>query len=275
MNNENLEFLQESLKYLGFGEKQYLSKQLTEQVALAQKSFELDFEAFYDADHKLELTLYFRKSDQLDMYFFNKYVARLRSGDDPELDRAQTFYISKGSGVTLKESFNLLLGRAVNKNLYNVEGQKYNAWIQLDFSEKDQYNNYKVKQYREQYGYDLEKTLEKYPIRELCDTELRADLIRSLKKGNQHAVSFDKVTKTEKMFIEANPQFKTINIYSLATRGGRREPLKEEPPATQTQVNTASTRPGRKEDKEWKEEEKEKELEMSGSKQTPKKKTHK
>src|SRR5450755_1970674 len=124
MNNENLEFLQESLKYLGFGEKQYLSKQLTEQIALQQKSFELDFEAFYDADHKLEVTLYFRKSDQLDMYFFNKYVARLRSGDDPDLDRAQTFYISKGSGVTLKESFNLLLGRAVNKNLYNMEGQK-------------------------------------------------------------------------------------------------------------------------------------------------------
>src|SRR5450631_1727178 len=137
MNNENLEFLQESLKYLGFGEKQYLNQQLSEQIALAPKSFELDLEAFFDAEHKLEVTLYFRRSDQLDMYFFNKYEARLRSGEDPELDRAHTFYISKGTGVTLRESFNLLQGRAVNKNLYNMDGMKYNAWIQLDFGEKD------------------------------------------------------------------------------------------------------------------------------------------
>ncbi len=168
MNNENLEFLQESLKYLGFGEKQYAQPAIIGADRPGeQKSFELDFEAFYDAEHKLEVTLYFRKSDQLDMYFFNKYVARLRSSHDPELDKAQTFYISKGTGVTLKESFNLLQGRSVNKNLYNMEGVKYNAWIQLDFSEKDQHNNYKMKQYREQYGYDLEKTLENYPIREL------------------------------------------------------------------------------------------------------------
>src|ERR1017187_1890877 len=126
MNNENLEFLQESLKYLGFGEKQYLNQQLSEQITLAPKSFELDLEAFFDAEHKLEVTLYFRRSDQLDMYFFNKYEARLRSGDDSELDRAQTFYINKGSGVTLKEAFNLLQRRAVNKNLVSMEGQKYN-----------------------------------------------------------------------------------------------------------------------------------------------------
>ena len=126
----------------------------------------------------------------------------------------------------------------MNKDLVSMEGQKYNAWIQLDFGEKDQYNNYKVRQFREQYGYDLEKTLEKYPIRELGNTELRADMIKSLKKGNRHAVSFDKITKTEKMFIEANPQFKTINIYS-------------------TDKGSPSSRPGGKNQPEWNEEEKE------------------
>ncbi len=282
MNNENLEFLQENLKYLGFGEKQYINQQLSEQIALAPKSFELDLEAFFDEDHKLEVTLYFRRSDQLDMYFFNKYEARLRSSHDPELDKAQTFYISKGTGVTLKESFNLLQGRSVNKNLYNMEGVKYNAWIQLDFSEKDQHNNYKMKQYREQYGYDLEKTLEKYPIRELKNIELRADLIRSLRKGNQHTVSFDKASKTEKMFIEANPQFKTINIYSPATRGLRKESPRQEPAAAQAHKGAARPRPGGKDKKEWKDEEteeqeevKEEEAATVGTKQPARRKVHK
>ncbi|MDP4150054.1 MAG: hypothetical protein Q8927_14650 [Bacteroidota bacterium] len=224
MNNDNLEFLQDSLKYLGFGEKLLLNQQLEESIAGEPKEFQLDTEHFFDEDHKLELALYFRRSEQADMYFFNKYEARLRSATDLELDRAQVFYISKGRGVTLKEAFNLLQGRAVNKDLTDADGQKYNAWIQLNFLEKDQYDNYKVKQFRPQYGYDLEKTLEKYPIKELKNEELKAGLIRSLKKGNLHPVSFQKILKTEKMFIEANPQYKTINIFPAVNRHGRKEP---------------------------------------------------
>jgi hypothetical protein len=224
MNNENLEFLQDSLKYLGFGEKLLLNRQLEETIASEPKEFQLDTEAFFDEYNKLEVVLYFRRSDQADMYFFNKYEARLRAAEDPELDRGQVFYISKGRGMTLKEAFNLLQGRAVNKDLTDADGQRYNAWVQLNFSEKDLHGNYKVKQYRPQYGYDLEKTLEKYPIRELKNEELKAGLLRSLRKGNLHPVSFDKAAKTEKMFIEASPQYKTINIYPAVSRNGRKEP---------------------------------------------------
>jgi hypothetical protein len=277
MNNENLEYLQETLKYLGFGEKQYLNHQLSERIALQQPMFELDSEVFFTADHKLEITLYFRRSEQLDMYFFNKYDARLRSADDPDLDRAQTFYISKGTGVTLKESFNLLLGRSVNKNLYSMEGEKYNAWIQLDFGEKDKYGNYKVKQFREQFGYDLEKTLDKYPIRELRDPELKAELIRSLRKGNRHTVTFEKKdNKIDKFTIEANPHFKTINLYPC------REAVKTEPAAAQTRADSLHPRPNRKDQKERQEEEKEEfeegkelESELADNKQPGRKKIHK
>src|SRR5882672_1512693 len=130
----------------------------------------------------------------------------------------QTFYIFKGTGITLKEAFNLLQGRAVNKNLTNLDGEKYNAWIQLDFGTRTSGNNYRVRQFRAQYGYDLEKILYTYPIRELQEDELKANLIRSLKKGNIHPVTFAKTNKIEKMYIEACPQFKTISIYSLAVR---------------------------------------------------------
>jgi hypothetical protein len=228
MNNENLEFLADSLKYMGFGDKGILNDQLSKHIAKESKTFELETEAYFDEKFKLDLTLHFRKSDQLDMYFFTKYEARLRAADTPDLDRGQVFYISKGTGVALQEAFNLLQGRAVNKDLTNAEGQKYNAWIQLNFSDKDQHDNYKVKQYRPQYGYDLEKTLEKYPIGELKEAELKANLIKSLQKGNQELVTFEKSSSTQKMFIEANPQYKTINIYPSLSVGLNKENSKSD-----------------------------------------------
>ncbi len=212
MDNETLDFIQENLKYLGFGDKIVPPDQLEQELAKAPKDFELYAEAYYDDDYKLEAVLHFRKWN--DLYFFNKYDALLRKGDDPEMDRRQTFYISKGTGVTMKECFNLLQGRAVNKDLINIEGEKYNAWIHLNFDDVDLNHNYRMKQYRSQYGYDLEKILEKYPIRELKNEESKTWLIKALKRGNLQPVDFLKSdNKTEKMFIEASPQNKTINIY--------------------------------------------------------------
>lgn len=218
MNNDKLLFLLDSLKYLGFGERPALNEQLEERIANEVPEFQLYTESFYDEDYKLETLLHFRRSDRYDMYFFNKYEALLRRGDDPETDRAQTFYISRGTGITLKEAFNLLQGRAVNKNLTNVEGEKYNAWLQLNFEEIDMNHNYKVRQFGKQYGYDLEKVLEKYPIRELQLEESKALLLKALNRGNLQPVHFLKADKAEKMFIEACPQFKTINIYTSVAK---------------------------------------------------------
>ncbi len=204
------------------GDNTLLNQQLEQQVIKESKEIELYTEAYFDDFSRLEAKLYFRRSDQKEMYFFNKYEALLRYPDDQDKNRSQTFYINKGMGITFKEAFNLLQGRAVNKDLVNIEGEKYNAWVQLNFEEKDLHNNYKVKQYRAQYRYELEKVLENYPIRELQNEETKSILIRSLRRGNLQLVTFVKVNKTEKMFIEANPMFKTINIFPLAIRAARK-----------------------------------------------------
>ena len=217
MNTENLLFLTDNLKFLGFGEGVHIKDQLEEYIFHETKEFQLQMDSFYDDDYKMETTLYFRKADKADLYFFNKYEAVLRKAEAPERDRKQTFYISKGSGVTLKEAYNLLQGRAVNKNLIGVEGDRYNAWIQLNFDEMTPSHNYRMKQFGERYGYDLEQVLKNYPIRELATDESRAALLKALKRGNLQPVHFVKPNKVEKMFIEANPQFKTINIYTSTT----------------------------------------------------------
>lgn len=210
MNEQNLSYLKDNLKYMGFGEKLIpeLEKNLQQQPA----EFTLKAEANYLKD-KVDATLHFRKSDQSDMYFFNRYDATLTRENDKDNPLSQTFYVNKGQGITMKEAYNLLDGRAVNKDLTNNEGVKYNAWVQLNFGEKDKNNNFKMSQYHENYGYDLASTVSKLPLKELGNEEQKTALIKSLEKGNVQSVTFEKAGVSEKMFIEANPQFKSINVY--------------------------------------------------------------
>jgi hypothetical protein len=229
MNKENLIFLHDSLKYLGFGESTLLNEQLEEQIGKGVREFELYTEAFFDDFTKLEAKLYFHQSDKSDRYIFSKYEALLRYSDAPEKNKVQTFFIYKGTGVTFKEAFNLLEGRAVFRTLINADEQKYKAWTQLNFSEKDLHDNYRSKQYSAHYGYDLEKVLETYPIVELQQEDTRAVLIRSLQRGNLQMITLNKPKKMEKMFVEANPMHKTINIFSVASRAPKKNGEKGSP----------------------------------------------
>ena len=65
----------------------------------------------------------------------------------------------------------------------------------------------------EAYGFKLEDALKKYPIKELNDQTSKDRLMQSLERGNVHQVSLVKGDKEEKVFIEANPQFKSLNLY--------------------------------------------------------------
>jgi ribosomal protein L12E/L44/L45/RPP1/RPP2 len=155
-----------------------------------------------------------------------------------------------------------------------MEGQKYNAWIQLNFGEKDSYDNYKVRQYRPQYGFDLEKTLQKYPIAELKQQDLKTVLIKSLKKGNRHPVTFEKSNKTERMLIEANPQYKTINIFPFLTRSAEAGLAGQAPAAAQGSRVKSGRKQGQEENEDEKEngqEKREEELEGVAAKRQSKK----
>lgn len=233
MNYENLAYLQDGLKYLGFGDNPMLMEQLAEEIEKQPEKLELATEACFGEATRLESKLYFSRSTRSDMYFFNKYHALLRYLNDPQKNKSQIFYISKGTGVSQKEAFNLLQGRAVYKKLTNMDGEKYNAWLQLNFDETLPSGNYKTRQFGDHYGYALGKVLEQYPIRELTQEDVKAGLIRSLQRGNVQQVHFVKKNKTEQVYIEANPRFKTINIYPVALRAsgrGSQEGLPDEVP---------------------------------------------
>ena len=213
MNNENFQYLSDNLKYMGFGDnlKSELEKNLKEGKA--------DFQLHYKAEinkKPFEATMNFRKSESSDMYFFNNYQASLQKDNREKVE--QTFYLNKGRGVTGKEAFNLLDGRAVQKELLTKEGQPYKAWLQLDFENKDKNNNFEVKQYHEKYRFDLKEAVEKFPIKDLNDAEKEKALMQSLQKGNQQSVTIEKDGTNHKMFIEADPQFKKVDLYDAALK---------------------------------------------------------
>lgn len=210
MNEKNFEYLRNQVKYTGFGEG--LDNELKEKMQQQTSNFTLNHEVLYGVD-RAKATLSFKKSDQSEMYFFNSYKVDLQKDNSKE-SLEQTFYINKGSNITMKEAYNLMEGRAVNKELTNKEGQLYNSWVQMDFKETDSNGNFKLNQYHQNYGYDLEATLSKLPIKELETPKYKEDLMDSLKKGNLQSATFLKDGKEVKQFIEVNPQFKTINVYN-------------------------------------------------------------
>src|SRR5690349_16643295 len=123
MNGQNVKYLKDGLKYLGFGEKLY--DQITAAVKAGQDSFSLITSTSYDSlqPKEGEKTLYnsvlyellFKKGNNMDLYFFNSYHAKLTRYNEETKER--TFYIDKNKGITAKESYNLLDGRAVNKDI--------------------------------------------------------------------------------------------------------------------------------------------------------------
>jgi hypothetical protein len=212
MNHENLALLTESINSLEFS-KSEISEQLAILINKGVKEFYICTEKYFEDNCKLEALLFIKKrDDQDDSYFLEKYMTLLRYTKEPDRERGQTFFPQMG--VTFREAFNLLQGRSVYKNnLPDINGEKYNAWINLNFEEKDVSDNYKVRQFTDSHEYDLEKVLQKYSIDELNQPESKAWLILLLKKGERQPVHINiERGKTRIMFIEANPMLKSIGI---------------------------------------------------------------
>ena len=226
MNQKNFEYLKDQVKYSGFGDS--LENDLKANLQQQATEFTLQHQATFGKD-QVNSQLHFKQSKQSDLYFLNSYEAELKKENQKEAVR-QTFYINKqGGNVTLKEAYNLMDGRAVNKNLTNKEGQKFNAWQQMDFKQTESNGNFKIKQFHQKYGFELEKALEKLPIKELGVEADKKKLIESLQKGNRQVVTFEKDGVEKKRFIEAAPQFKSVTVYDESMkRVSNRQQLSEQ-----------------------------------------------
>jgi hypothetical protein len=216
MNEQNFDYLKTQLKYTGFGEE--LQRELREKMSMTPPSpeFTLIHKTQF-GDDKTEAALQFRKSDEADMYFFNRYFLQLKN-EKGEESLTQSFRVGRENNITLKEGYNLMNGRAIYKEMTPKEGEKYHAWLQLNFKETNEHGDFKLRQFHENYGYDVKQVLAKYEIKELRYPDSAKSVIRSLERGNRQSVTIMHDGKEHKMSIEASPQFKSLNIYDSESR---------------------------------------------------------
>ncbi|MEO8949946.1 MAG: hypothetical protein ABI308_16145, partial [Mucilaginibacter sp.] len=193
MNTENLSYLQKQLLNLGFGEK--LNDELEKALKSEKKEFTLTTEQEYNKQ-AVDYSLHFKAGD--DRVFFNKYEASLR-----DKDVQQPFYINKSGAITAKEAYNLMEGRAVHKELENLEGQKYQAWIVIDKENKTTNGDFKLRPFTDGWNYKPERAIDKMDIVGINEDGAREKLMKSLEKGNRHQVTALKDGKEVKLFIEA------------------------------------------------------------------------
>lgn len=214
MNEKNLETLEKQMLYTGMGEipREELIKNLKEE----KPEFQIQFSKKY-GDDEVHAVLNFKKSAKSDNYFYNSFdLTVIKAGI--EVSPTQTFKTEYGNSYSLKEGYNMMMGRSVLKNFVKVDrenkdnNKSYQAWAYLDFKNVDANGNFKIiKKGVDQFN--LADVLKEHPIKELLTPKYNGELMDSLERGNRQSVTFTSGEQEEKRHIEANAKFNTINIY--------------------------------------------------------------
>ncbi|MFC0318636.1 MULTISPECIES: hypothetical protein [Olivibacter] len=210
MNIENLEFLKTQVMYAGFGD--IPERDLVENIISGKKEFKIDYQKEFFGGKTFSAELNFRKSDTQDRYFFNSYDLSVQKEDGEILK--QRFRVELGNTYTFREGVNMLEGRQVGKEHTTRSKEKYEAWSYIDFQDKDQFGNGKIKKLGSKNEFDLGKLLKEYPIKALQNEAEMATLESSLKKGNRQSTVFvDAVGKDVTRYVEVDARYKKLNVY--------------------------------------------------------------
>lgn len=213
MNEKNFEYLYNQIYYGGMND--ITREQLKEQIISGKDEFQLSLDKKFGND-SARAVLNFKKSDQnAEMYFYNSYDLILKKAGREEALQ-HNFRVSYGNSFTMKEAYNMLDGRSVNKDFIKVDkddkanNQEYNAWAYIDFKNTDDQGRFMI---AKQFNFELEKVIGEYPIKNMEYPQNRQQLLDSLKKGNLHYVTMETSRGDEKIYLEANPRYNSIKLY--------------------------------------------------------------
>lgn len=202
---KNNQALYDKVQRIGFRD---LSAQIEQQIKQDIEHFTVPVSYYVNEKERLDHELSFKK-DQSGQYQFEGYKANLFNESKPEENKSQYFKVEQENSIDTMQAYNLLAGRAVEKE---------SSWIQLDLNDKDTLGNHRIKEFHSGYGYDLQKALELLPLKEAENKNEAYKLTGSLKQGNRQPVTLIKNGNEYRFYIEANPQFKSVNIYDERSR---------------------------------------------------------
>lgn len=207
-----VEYLKNQLKYLGFGEGEKLHQDLESGMNATNKQFEISTSSDRTMKgNQVDFTLKFNKSENGGV-FLNSYQAVL-TVDDGET-KSQNFAVNKENTFTAKEVVNLLEGRTVKIEFHNPKTEQLEpAFVKLNFAEpKTEKGNYNFQNFYKNYGVDTVQIVEKSNL--IFDKpEYKETTIKSLEKGNIVKVKFEQEGQTIDGKAVLNPQYKNLSLY--------------------------------------------------------------
>ncbi|MEN5308873.1 hypothetical protein ABE425_15270 [Chryseobacterium cucumeris] len=211
---DQVQYLKDQLKYLGFGEDSTLHKDLEKGIESPKQQFEI--KAVSDKalpGNIVDFVLKFNKSENGGV-FFNSYLATLKNEKDESF--SHNFYVSKENTFTAKEAVNLLEGRSVKIEFHNPKTDQVEpAFVKLDFKEpKTEKGNYNFQNFYKNYGIDTAEIVEKSNL-VFDKPEYKENTIKSLEKGNVVKVKFELEDGIVEGKAVLNPQYKNLNLYDM------------------------------------------------------------
>src|ERR1700761_5882681 len=104
MTNTKVLQLQDLLRSLGIGSDTARANEIKQQVFNGQTSFSLDNDAFFSESITVKIKLTFFNSPSNDSCILRDYRVTLHLPNDPTNDRTQTFDMTIGMPIHLKEA---------------------------------------------------------------------------------------------------------------------------------------------------------------------------
>ena len=209
---DQVQYLKDQLKYLGFGEGEKLHKDLEKGIKSTKPQFEIKTSSDKAlSENKVDFLLRFNKTDSGGV-FLNSYQATLKNDKDETIHHK--FQVSKENTFTAKEAVNLLEGRAVKNEFHNPKkDQLETAFVQFNFAvPKTENGNYMFKNFYKNYGVDTDKIVEKSNL--IFDKpEWKENTIKSLEKGNVVKVKFELDDKVIEGKAVLDPQNRNLKLY--------------------------------------------------------------
>ena len=205
-------YLQNQLKYLGFGEGEKLHKDLETGMKSSEQQFEIKTKSDKAMPgNEVDFTLKFNKTESGGV-FLNSYQAVLKEERGEEI--SHNFPVNRENTFTAKEAVNLLEGRTVKIEFHNPKSDQLEpAFVKLNFDEpKTEKGNYIFQNFYKNYGVDTDQIVEKSNL--IFDKpEYRESTIKSLEKGNIVKVKYEIDDQILEGKAVLNPQYKNLNIY--------------------------------------------------------------
>lgn len=141
--------------------------------------------------------------------YFNGFKGILHNENGTTVDQ----WFKASDRLNINEAFILMMDqkhpRAILKTYYDETGEKYNQWLQIDFSKKTDNGNYLTKRYN---NFDQVSKLSDYDFVELSSFKEKAMAAAYMAEGRSIQVTPVNQTNTNVVFIHANPERNTFTF---------------------------------------------------------------